>query len=71
MDYLVKALIFIPFMLIVYQFVDYFKSILTSSLSSLPFSPILCQFGFFDGLSVFFTILISSFVAKQALSFVK
>jgi hypothetical protein len=71
MDYLIKAIIFIPFMLIVYVVVDFFKDILTIAIASVPFSGVLCQFGIFDGLSIFFTILISSFVAKQALSFVK
>jgi len=71
MDYLVKVVIFVPFMGIVYLFVDYFKSLLTSSLNGLAFTSLFCQFGIFDGLSVFFTILISAFVAKQALNFVK
>lgn len=71
MDYLVKALLFVPFMGIVYLFVDYFKTILYDSISFIPFTNILCQFGIFDGLSTFFTILISSFVAKQAIAFVK
>ena len=71
MDYIIKAVLFIPFMGVVYFVVDYFKSILVNSFSSVPFSGALCQFGIFEGLSIFFTILIAGFLAKQALSFAK
>ena len=71
MDYLVKAVIFIPFMAIVYIVVDYFKQYLVDSMATIPYSGIFCQFGIYDGLSIFFTILISAFVAKQALNFAK
>jgi len=71
MDYFVKIALFLPFMGLVYLFVDYFKGILTSSISSVPYSGYICQFGLFDGLSVYFTIIISSFVVRQALSFMK
>ena len=71
MDYLVKAVIFLPFMALVYVFIDYFKEYLHNAISSLPYTSIFCQFGIFDGLSIFFTILISAFATKQALNFVK
>jgi len=71
MDYIVKAVIFVPFMGIVYLFVDFFKEKLYDAISSLTYASLFCQFGIFDGLGIFFTILISSFVAKQAISFVK
>lgn len=71
MDYFVKAVLFIPFMTIVYFFVDYFRDILVNSISGLTVTALLCQFGVFDGLSVFFTIIISAFTARQAIDFVK
>jgi len=71
MDYLVKAVLFIPFMSIVYFVVDFFIEKLVSSIDKLPYTSLFCQFGIFDGLSIFFTILVSAFIAKQALSFVK
>lgn len=71
MDYLVKAFLFIPFMALVYFFIDYFKVILVNSISGLTATSLLCQFGVFDGLSVFFTIIISAFAARQAIDFVK
>lgn len=71
MDYLVKAVIFVPFMLIVYRFIDYFKTYLTNVISNLPYTSLFCQFGVYDGLSIFFTILVSAFATKQALNFVK
>lgn len=71
MDYLVKAIIFVPFMGVVYVFAEYFIGLLQDSISTLPFTSLFCQFGIYEGLSVFFTIIISSFVAKQAIDFVK
>ncbi|MFA6139018.1 MAG: hypothetical protein WC667_13170 [Sulfurimonas sp.] len=71
MDYVVKVLFFIPFMGLVYLVIDYFKGLLTFTLMNVPFSSVLCQFGVYDGLSVFFTILISAFAVKQAVSFMK
>ncbi|MCX6077028.1 MAG: hypothetical protein NTW78_09130 [Campylobacterales bacterium] len=71
MDYVVKVLFFIPFMGLVYVVIDYFKSLLLSAMTTVPFSSVLCQFGVYDGLSVFFTILISAFAVKQAVSFMK
>ncbi|WP_455755928.1 hypothetical protein [Sulfurimonas sp.] len=71
MDYIVKAFIFVPFMAVIYVFVDYFKSILASAFSSLSVTSLMCQFGVLDGFSVFFTIIISAFAAKQAISFAK
>jgi len=71
MDYLVKAIIFMPFLGIVYLFIDYFKSILYNSINSFVNISILCQFGVLDGLSVFFTIIVSAFIGKQVLNFLK
>lgn len=71
MDYLIKALIFVPFMAVIYIFIDYFKSILINSTSTLGVSPLLCQFGVYDGFSIFFTIIISAFAARQAIDFAK
>lgn len=71
MDYLIKAVIFVPFMTIVYFFIDYFKDILTNTFASLSITSLMCQFGVIDGFSIFFTILISAFVTKQAIDFVK
>jgi hypothetical protein len=71
MDYIIKAAMFLPFMAVVYFFTDYFLSKI--SVNNIPalFHPIICQFGILDGLSIFLTIIISAFVAKQALSFAK
>jgi len=71
MDYLIKAALFIPFMAVVYFFVDFFLNKI--SINSIPslFQPLICQFGILDGLSVMMTIIVSSFVAKQAISFAK
>lgn len=71
MDYLVKVVLFLPFMGLIYLFIDYFKVLLVNSISGLTVTSLLCQFGVFDGLSVFFTIIISAFAARQAIDFVK
>lgn len=71
MDYLIKAALFVPFMAVIYIFVDFFMSKISIDVLPSSFLPILCQFGILDGLSIFFTILVSSFVAKQAISFAK
>ena len=71
MDYLVKAIIFVPFMLIVYQFIDFFMLKLTSSINGLPYVPYICQFGVFEGLSVYFSILVGAFGAKQVINFLR
>lgn len=71
MDYVIKAVLFVPFMAVVYFFIDFFlQKISVSAIPSL-FVPILCQFGILDGLSVLMTIVVSSFAAKQAISFAK
>lgn len=71
MDYLIKAVLFLPFMAVVYLFIDFFKDKLVNSISGLTSTSLMCQFGIFDGLSVFFTILIAAFAARQAIDFVK
>lgn len=71
MDYLIKAVIFIPFMALVYLFIDFFKYKLVESTSTLTSTALMCQFGVLDGLSVFFTIIIGAFAARQAIDFVK
>lgn len=71
MDYLVKVVLFIPFMTVVYIFIDFFKNKLIEVTSGLTSTALMCQFGVFDGLSVFFTIIIAAFAARQAIDFVK
>lgn len=71
MDYALKALVFVPFMALVYLVVDFFLQ--KVSINAIPalFQPILCQFGILDGLSIFMTIIVTGFLARQALSFAK
>ena len=71
MDYLVKAVIFIPFMLMVYFVSDYFIEILKVELATFGFSAIMCQFGIYTGIESFFSIVITAFGFKQILSFLK
>ena len=71
MDYLVKVIIFVPFLGLVYLVIDYFKTFLTAAMASVPYTSYLCQFGIMDGLSIYFTLIVSAFSAKQILNFIK
>jgi len=71
MDYLVKVVIFIPFMALVYFVIDYFLGTLSTHIASVSITAALCQFGVFTGLNVFFSILIPAFVAREVLDFIK
>lgn len=71
MDYLVKAFIFTIFLTMVYFVIDHFIDILKNAVIDLPFSGYLCQFGIYQGLTVFISILASAFAFKQILNFLK
>jgi hypothetical protein len=71
MDYLVKVIIFVPFMALVYYVIDYFLAILQPYIASVSIGAALCQFGVFTGLNIFFSILLPAFIAREVLDFVK
>ena len=71
MDYLIKVVLFAIFLAAVYAVIDIFMNFLRPFLETIPITPFLCKFGFFTGLNLFLSIVISGFAIKQILSFWK
>jgi len=71
MDYLIKVGLFAFFVIAVAYFIDKILSIFQTYIAMLPLTSIMCQFGIFQGLNLFMSILVSSFAVKQIISFWK
>jgi len=71
MDYLVKIVLFAVFIVVLYSVIDMFMNFFKPFLQTIPVTPYLCKFGFFTGLNLYLSILISGFSVKQILSFWK
>jgi len=71
MDYLIKVGLFTFFVFAIGYFTDKILSIFQTYIAMLPLTSIMCQFGVFQGLNLFMSIIVSSFVVKQIISFWK
>lgn len=71
MDYLIKAVIFTTYMTSVYYSIQFMIDFIKGYLSSIPFTPLFCQFGVFTGLNIFLSITISGYLFNRTLSFWK
>lgn len=71
MVYLVKVLIFGVFFIAVKFAVDFFLNILNNYMSSFGADALMCQFGVYDAMNMFFSIIITSYLFNQVLSFWK
>lgn len=71
MDYLIKVFIFTFFMAGTYTAINYMLSFITGYLSSIPFTPLLCQFGVITGLNIYISITITGYLFNRVISFWK
>jgi TRAP-type C4-dicarboxylate transport system permease small subunit len=71
MTYLIKILIFAFFLTIVYFSIDYMLDLVRSSFVDSDITTIMCIFGIFDALNVYFSILATGFLYRQILNFWK
>ena len=71
MDYLIKVVLFAIFIAAVYTVIDLFMNFLKPFLQTISVTPILCKLGFFTGLNLYLSIIISGFAVRQILSFWK
>lgn len=71
MDYLVKVFIFLFYFGAIAFMIDGMMNVVKGYIVNIPMSGVLCQFGIFTGLSLYFSIVVSAYLLKKSIDFWK
>ena len=64
-----KAAIFAINLAMIYKTIDIFIQYFSQYLSDIPITPFLCKLGFFSGLNVYLSMLLSGYVVKKIVNY--